>query len=76
LLHAAGAPLPGFAVDDATRLQLSDEFAAPQPLMRLRLSPPADAIATLGPSSVTLDALRSVYVSLPLSCGIVSTELM
>ena len=58
--HERQYAVPGLPVEEATRLQLPARLAAPQPLRRLRLSPPAEAIATDGPSSVVLDAFCSV----------------
>src|SRR3954454_20879617 len=75
LLQPFRPPLPGLPDADASFVQLLSVPIAPQ-VARWKSEPPDVSIATVVPSMVTPDAFFSVYVSLPLICGIVSAELM
>src|SRR6266568_1489053 len=68
-------PVPGVAEPAATCVQLLSELIAPQ-VARWKSKPAFVSIPTVVPSIVVPAAFFSVYVSLPLICGIVSAVLM
>src|ERR1043165_5261831 len=75
LLQPFRPPVPGVAEPAATCVQLLSELMAPH-VARWKSKPAFVSIATVVPSIVVPLAFFSVYVSLPLICGIVSAVLM
>src|SRR5689334_23172255 len=69
-LQPAPAPLPGFADDSRTVFHVE-----PHGSTRWTLRAALAGCAALGPSTTVFRALRSVYVSEPLSTGIAPAEL-